>query len=109
MVRRAQQDDGGAAELRIEMIRERKVLSPCVRYHPPSTAMRLQHLLLAASMPLRCSRRSIVSMRAEEFPLITSSTNPRLKLIKRLQAKKHREREGLVLLVRALSPRQPAQ
>tara|TARA_B100000780_G_C20853407_1_gene339195 strand:+ start:291 stop:521 length:231 start_codon:yes stop_codon:yes gene_type:complete len=69
----------------------------------------LQHLLLAASMPLRCSRRSIVSMCAEEFPLITSSTNPRLKLIKRLHAKKHREREGLVLLVRALSPRQFAQ
>lgn len=58
----------------------------------------LQHLLLAASIPLRCSRRPIVSMCAEEFPLITSSTNPRLKLIKRLHAKKHREREGLVLL-----------
>ena len=69
----------------------------------------LQHLLLAASMPLRYSRRSIVSMCAEEFPLITSSTNPRLKLIKRLHTKKHREREGLVLLARARSPRQPAQ
>ena len=66
----------------------------------------LRPLLLAASVPWRGSGWRCAGSRLDmcddaAFPLLTSSTNPRLKLIKKLHTRRHREREGLVLLVRA--------
>ena len=53
-------------------------------------------LLLSASLPARCPG-VIASFHSLSNGFISSSSNPRLKLIKKLHMRKHRERNELVL------------
>ena len=63
-------------------------------------------LIVAASAGLYPRRLTSMCADPDSWPLL-GRHNAQLKLLRTLKQRKHREREGLVVLVRILGPRSP--